>query len=62
MTDKEKPEDVVTFRVEYPVGRVADHEVFMSFNSDSNAEVFCRWWDDQGEKAYLAYRAKAVKP
>lgn len=38
----------VTFRGDFPRQSVADHEVFLSFNGDSQAEAFHDWWDDEG--------------
>lgn len=36
----------------------ADHEVFMSFNGDSDAVAFREWWDDEGAKRFGAWLAK----
>lgn len=45
----------VEFRSEYPGASVADHEIFMSFDNDSDAEFFRKWWEDKG--AELFHRA-----
>lgn len=48
----------VDFRTEYPTGHVAEHEVFMSFNGDSQAEAFREWWDESGASAFQEYLNK----
>lgn len=56
---KKKPNPVeVQFRDEYPTGRVAEHEVFMSFNGDSEALDFQEWWDDEGKAVFETWREK----
>lgn len=55
----------VEFRREYPGASVADHEMFMSFNSDSEALAFFDWWHDKGSSAFAKWlekeKAKALK-
>ena len=36
---------------------VAEHEVFMSFNDDEDAEAFCDWIRDGGWVSFLAWFA-----
>ena len=38
----------VEFHTEYPGNRVADHEVFLSFNGDDQAVAFRDWWHEEG--------------
>ena len=44
----EEPFDAVDLPTEYPAQRVADHEVFMSFNDDDDAIKFREWWTNEG--------------
>lgn len=34
---------------------IAEHQVWMSFNSDSDAEIWFNWWHEEGYKYYLEY-------
>jgi hypothetical protein len=38
-----EPFDKVSFPTEYPLTSVADHEVLMAFNGDSDAVAFRDW-------------------
>ena len=42
----------VDFPTEYPTNRVAEHEVLMAFNGDSDAIAFREWWGSVGEVAF----------
>jgi hypothetical protein len=37
---------------EFPGRNCADHEIFMSFNNDSDAEIFRDWWESYGEAEF----------
>lgn len=48
----------VTFPRTYPQESVADHEVLMSFNGDSEAIAFRGWWDEQGAEVFAVWLKK----
>lgn len=37
---------------QYPRQSVAEHEVLMAFNGDSDALAFHEWWEDKGAVAF----------
>lgn len=37
---------------------VAEHEILLSFQNDSDVEVFDRWWWLEGRDAFLEFAAK----
>ncbi len=44
------------------VYRPAEHEIFLSFNNDSDAEMFYGWWNKIGENAFKAWAAERDDP
>lgn len=46
---------VVLFMMDTIERRVRDHEIFLSFNNDSDAEMFYDWWHKEGKYQYFAY-------
>ncbi len=38
--------------------RVAEHEVFISFNNDSGAEAFHEFWHTEGKEAFEKWQEK----
>lgn len=51
----------VDFCREYPRGRVAEHEVFMSFNNDDDAIAFQDWWNAEGAAAFGKWLPRATQ-
>lgn len=49
------------FLNEYPAGRVAENEVFMSFNEDSEAIAFREWWNEEGAVGFFAWLREREK-
>ncbi len=47
-----KPFADVTFASEYPQHNVADHDVLLSFDGDSQAVAFHEWWGVEGAVAF----------
>lgn len=37
------------------VTRPAEHEIFLSFNDDQDAERFAEWWESVGFEAFQAW-------
>lgn len=37
---------------------IAEHEVFMSFVNDKDAEMFCDWWNSKGLEAFQKWAEK----
>jgi hypothetical protein len=37
---------------------VAEHQMLLSFNNDSDTEVFDRWWHLEGRDAFLEFAQK----
>ena len=58
---KGEPFNDVEFRTEYPGANVADHEVLLSFNGDSQAEAFNEWWHSEGSFAFNKFLQKQEK-
>lgn len=50
--------DRVQFRRELPPQTVADHEVFLSFEGDSDAIAFHDWWYAVGSAAFANWLTK----
>lgn len=40
------------------VTRPAEHEIFLSFNDDQDAERFVEWWESVGFKAFAEWERK----
>jgi len=40
------------------VTRPAEHEIFLSFNDDQDAERFVEWWESVGFKAFEKWERK----
>lgn len=49
----------VDFPTEYPAKRVAEHEVFMSFNDDDDAVAFRDWWAEVGAEEFQDWLNKS---
>ena len=45
----------VDFPRQHPVTDVADHEVLMSFDGDSEAIAFRQWWGEQGAEVFAVW-------
>jgi len=45
----------VSFPREFPSQRLAEHEVFMSFTNDIDAERFDEWWNTEGSAYFQKY-------
>jgi hypothetical protein len=45
----------VDFPDTYPQESVADHEVLMAFDGDSDAEAFRAWWLEQGSEVFAVW-------
>jgi hypothetical protein len=43
------------------IRNLAEHEVFMSFDSDHHAVAFDAWWNTVGEKAFVKWYGKNKK-
>lgn len=42
--------------------RMAEHEVFMSFTNDDDANYFREWWDEKGNEQFESWiRTKFAK-
>ena len=48
----------VEFRSEHTPASVAEHEIFMSFNNDSDALAFEHWWHARGAIEFQKYLDK----
>lgn len=57
-TPKPEPFTGMTFPRFYPQHEVAEHEVLMAFNGDSDALAFYDWWDREGAVAFNQYLTK----
>jgi len=40
----------------------AKHEIFLSFNDDSDAAMFYAWWNEIGEDVFKAWAAERDDP
>jgi hypothetical protein len=45
----------VDFPTQFPAKSVADHQVYMSFNGDSDAAAFHDWWAERGAEQFQAW-------
>ena len=50
--------EAVTFPDQYPPADVAEHEVLMAFNGDSDAVLFREWWHAEGAMRFGKWREK----
>lgn len=51
--------------VDFPRERtyhLAEHEVFLSFNGDSDAAAFTEWWDEEGAVVFQDWLNRQEKP
>lgn len=40
--------------------RIAEHEAFLAFESDEDADLFHEWWSDAGWLAFRAWAAPLI--
>jgi hypothetical protein len=52
---KREPFELLTFCSEYPTMPVSDHEVYLSFVNDIDAEWFGTWWTTNGRYDFQEY-------
>lgn len=60
MVKENKPQILPDFPQEFRSG-IAEHEVFMSFLNDIDAEIWFNWWHEEGYKGFLEYHKHADK-
>lgn len=40
---------------------MAEHEILLAFNGDSDAALFDEWWNTAGEAAFLEWRSRELE-
>lgn len=42
-------------KTELPGRHIYDHEIFLSFNDDRDAELFYEWWNGEGKLSFVEF-------
>lgn len=54
-TPTKKPSPLPNFPVRVDAVDIAEHQIWMEFLSDQDAEIFFNWWHEEGFKPFLEY-------